>query len=263
MTEKEIGNVLKCILTEVGIFDHIIKYRPIIAGGCIGDLLRVSNKEVINDLDWNKLIKGDIDIFLPESEKLEDNVFAEVIKNISVSFKTIRYNNFQAKISLGNKYPEINLVHTRSTDKSTKIIGKNDYNDLYQLLLRFDQKQCKCGIIFSDKDSWHLFIDPNSSHNIYNKIAELSDNVFEFNTITGALARLFKYKCKGFKISELSISKLLAHASVNNFDLTNLVQLSSNERSDAYMYESNTYSDFLYNFDSSTYLEVINYLTKD
>lgn len=262
MNNTHIRNILISIFKDLEIYDKIIGFNPIIAGGSIADLLRLS-VDSFNEMDLTKSISGDIDVYVPylDSDLIDPFNYLEEIESCELVNKT----NLQMKLKpRDSRFPEINFVRTRNILGDYISGRKNNYKDLVDLLSRFDLECIKCGIIIDNEDTSMLHISSTSPEYIFNKIAKISLNGLELNSLYGILARLHKYKLKGFKIDTANVALCKAKAAINDINLDDIcvfakraTQETQRDFKELYDANSDTVNNFRAYCVDMTYREII------
>ena len=139
-----------------------------------------------------------------------------------------------------------------------------DRSDLNNLIKRFDLCCVKCGVMFNN-DNLIYRIETDKADYIFNRIALLSEESLVLNHIYGLLARLYKYKLKGFKIDPKNESFLKLKCCVEDIPLNTIIEdcnspinTSEEDLNKLYMLNSETISKFHDVFSGQTIQDAIN-----
>lgn len=267
MTSNQINHYLKDVFEKYGIWELAKQHKFIVAGGCIAELLRMDH-EAFAERDYK--IKGDIDVYVP-AYLPSDQTFADIKTRVSSKFNIPFHEvsnlttSLQTKIVPRNGLPELNIIYCRNYNgeliESRHLLSDN----LIDLIKRFDLTCVKCGAIMG-YDSFEIYVDPNYIDDIYGRVAKVSKEGIKLNPVHGILARLYKYKLKGFLISESNEGSIKLKCSLQNIPLNEIIELKQpgeiNKEDYWRMYAigSPTITEFYNKFQGQTIKEALNYI---
>lgn len=263
MTLEQINHYLRNIFKEYGILRITDNCHGIVAGGCIAELLRIDH-DSFAERDFK--LTGDIDLYVPSvinNEKVFEVFINQIRRNAKdLVRETSIKSTLQCRVIFEN-LPELNIILCRDENNVTHI-DMLDRDDLNNLIKRFDLCCVKCGVMFNN-DNLIYRIETDKANYIFNRIALLSEESLVLNHIYGLLARLYKYKLKGFKIDPKNESFLKLKCCVEDIPLNTIIEdcnssinTSEEDLNKLYMLNSETISKFHDVFSGQTIQDAIN-----
>ena len=264
MTSNQINHYLKDVFEKYGIWKLAEQHKFIVAGGCIAELLRIDH-EVFAERDYK--IKGDIDVYVPAylpSDGTFDDIKSKIGNKLGIPVREVSNNttSLQTRIIPRNGLPELNIIYCRNYDGDRILKNYLVFEDLLELIKRFDITCVKCGAII-EYDSFKIHVDPYCIDDIYSRVVKLTKAGVELNPVHGILARLYKYQLKGFLLSEANEGIVKLKCSLLNIPLNEVIELKQPNEIDKedywrlYAIGSQTLTEFYNKFQGQTIKEAL------